>query len=118
MVSLLSLAAAAGSSIGKGDQRNLPATIGFAPVGCPAVAEETVRVGISVEAQRLDPLEARRREARNDKALQIELVMAGSTGAEESFERRIFLRECREEGIVDFVGSAGDGRSDRGADRS
>ena len=79
-----------------------------------AVAEEALRIGLGVEAQRFHARHARGGEAGGDIAFEIELMMPVATRREEAVVVRIGLGEAAQEGVVDLVAAARDRWADGG----
>lgn len=105
-----------GSSVWKGDRAQLASVIGLTLVGCPAVTEESVRIGIGIEVKRLDLADAGREQAMNDVARQIEMRSFAWPIGEEAAIGWVVVEEARTKAVVHFVRTRADARADRGAD--
>jgi len=103
------------SSVGKGDRAQLAAIIGLPLVGCPAVTEEALWIGIGVEVKRLDLADSRRKQAMDDVARQVEMRPLIRPKGEEARIGGIVVEEARLEASIDFVRRRTDARADRGA---
>ena len=85
-------------------------------MGCPAEAEEAVRIGVGVEVQRLDLADAGGDQAVDDISFKVEVRLARRAFREEAGIVRIGAEETRSESLVDLVGRPGDAGTDRRVD--
>ena len=88
----------------------------IAAMGRSPIAEEAVRVGISIEVERFDLADAGRDEAVDDVSLEVEVRLAGTPFDEEARIVGLMVDEAGAERLVNLVGRLGNAWANGGVD--